>query len=206
MALSIREKIIEYLATNHFSTAAQLSNHLRVTLPDIRYHLKELLDEKQIEEVTRESNQKLRKPRGRPVIIYRLKAEVKPDNLNNLSMYLLSLIFNKTTSSTEKEYYLDQLAEKIAGHKPTYSSLPIRLNHTINRLNENSYQARWEAHAQGAQIRFHNCPYRKIIKDHPELCTMDLKVLRHLTGQDVTTISLLDIDTEQPPFCTFLVK
>ena len=56
-------------------------------------------------------------------------------------------------------------------------NLLLRLNKLMPKLNDRSYDARWETHLSGPVIFFQNCPYRKILDEYPQLCKMDQIIL-----------------------------
>jgi predicted ArsR family transcriptional regulator len=52
----------------------------------------------------------------------------------------------------------------------------------VTYLNQQGYDAEWEACPQGYLLRTRNCPYRQIAGNHDELCAMDLRLITGLIG------------------------
>jgi predicted ArsR family transcriptional regulator len=81
--------------------------------------------------------------------------------------------------------------------------LSQRLNAIVQIINQRPYQARWEAHAVGPLVFFHNCPFAPIIRQHPELCQVDRLSLENLTGMSAQQTRKIDLDGPTSTFCAF---
>jgi len=204
MDASTRDQILELLQHRPNITAAEMSRALRVTRADIRYHLKLLVAQGlivQMPAITRPGS--LASP-GRPSHTYQLSQSGRPDMLAALSSVLLEI--GQRSASTEP--FLDQLAARlipIDAANALQTSLPQRLNTSIQIINQHPYQARWEAHKAGPQVILYNCPFSAIIDRHPELCKVDRRMLENLTG--LRAIQTRKIDFTQPTSasCIFLL-
>jgi predicted ArsR family transcriptional regulator len=99
---------------------------------------------------------------------------------------------------------MERLAKHLIGND-SFTSQPLakRLNLTVEKLNQMSYHARWEAGSEGPRIIFSHCPYAAIIEKHPELCRMDASMLKEWMGQ--SAIQLSKIGKEGSSVCVFAV-
>jgi predicted ArsR family transcriptional regulator len=184
-------------------TAAELGRILRLTRADIRYHLKPLLAQGVIIQVP-SATAKGRSALGRPAKAYRLSPHTRPDILPMLADILLQI--GISGSAPEQTAFLGEIASRLAGADHAESSpdnLTAQLNYAIQKINEYPYQARWEAHQNGPHIFFHNCPFAEIISRHPELCSVDRRMLEKLTGLQAIQTGKIDLSGSGPLMCTF---
>jgi len=199
---NLREQIVSYLKNNQTSSAINLANQFNVTIANIRYHLKFLLNNGFVEVI----NDVNLSPRGRPTQIYSLSRSEKSTGLNLLlrsSLEEISQIKNKRLL----ENRLRKLAIIIIGSiEPIHPSLTIRLGTSITRLNELGYKARWEAHSSSPNIILHNCPYSSLIDSFPILCQLDHFLLNELLGKSVEQTEKLTSFKDRHPICQFSVK
>jgi len=194
-----RKQIIEYLHTHRMGTSIQLSHALQVTPANIRHHLS-ILEEQALIEVIGHAPQR---GRGRPTNLYSLTPQALADNIQTLVHVLLQQTLNGV-SPTERQTRLDQLAVRLAGEVPLSApNLRLRLNQAVERLNQQAYQARWEAHASSPHIILGHCPYAAILDEHPELCQLDAALLQRLVGQPVEQIARLARGPQGVPHCVF---
>ena len=203
MEPSTREKILSVLMRSPNLTAGELGRILRLTRADIRYHLKLLLAEGVIIQVPATAA-KVRRERGRPAKAYRLSPHTRPDILPMLADILLQI--GISGSAPEQTAFLDEIASRLAGADDAVSSmdnLTAQLNYAIQKINVYPYQARWEAHKNGPHIFFHNCPFAEIISRHPELCSVDQRMLEKLTGLQAIQTGKIDLSGSGALMCTF---
>jgi predicted ArsR family transcriptional regulator len=200
--IKIRDQIIAYLEENQTTTAINLAQLLNVTVANVRYHLKILLNERIIE-VIDDINLG---PRGRPTRIYSLSKNERSIGLNNLLRSTLEEI-SQIKNNRLKENRLRKLARIIIGISETPAhSLTIKLGNAVSRLNELGYKARWEAHSTSPNIIFHNCPYSSFIDSFPVLCQLDQIILEELLGTKVIQDEKLASFQGKHPFCLFSIK
>lgn len=193
-----REKILEHLEQQKTATAAQLSRALQVTATDIRYHLGALVEAGEIEIAGKITTGE----RGRPRRIYRLAPCARQDNLAGLTSSLLDAI-QAQTGQIEMHDIARRLSSSTGMQLPGTSP---RLLQAVQQLNALGYQARWEAHANAAQMLLGNCPYAPIIADHPELCQMDAHLLEHLSDLNAQQITKLQPNQEGAIYCRFQLR
>lgn len=190
MSATTREQILAYLKKNASATVAGLSRALDTTIPNIRHHLKALMQAGLIEAVVPPPSQ--RRSKGRPSALYRLSITARPHNLHHLTSALLELTLSRPQSAPAAADPLSELANHMFNFSDLPSGLTPRLNHALGQLNLHHYQARWEAYAAGPQVKFRNCPYAAILPDHPELCRLDQKILESFTGHPVKMTAQID--------------
>ena len=99
---------------------------------------------------------------------------------------------------------MEALAKHLIGNSDFVGQpLAKRLNLTVEKMNQMSYHARWEAGSEGPRIIFSHCPYAAIIEKHPEVCQMDASMLKEWMGQPATQISKIGKDGSS--VCVFAV-
>jgi predicted ArsR family transcriptional regulator len=200
--IKIRDQIITYLEENQTATAVNLAQLLNVTIANIRYHLKILLNERIIE-VIDDINLG---PRGRPTRIYSLSKNERSTGLDNLLRSALEEI-SQIKNNRLRENRLRKLARIIISiSEARHPSLTINLGNAVSRLNELGYKARWEAHSTSPNIIFHNCPYSSFIDSFPVLCQLDQIILDELLGSPVVQNEKLASTQGKHPFCLFSIK
>lgn len=172
--MNTRQEILDYLENHPYACAEDLSPLITRTRANIQYHLKRM---EQAGLITQVRVLISNNDRGRPRSYYSLSSGEKPDNLALLADALLRLRVNDTLASAQSMEKLVDLGWQIISIQSGISSLTARLNRLVKELSARNYQARWEAHADGPEVVFRNCPYAQIIQNHPELCAMDAAIL-----------------------------
>ncbi len=150
-----------------------------------------------------DSRKKLGK--GRPESVFAVSNVFIEDSLENLIEGILKLWLS-TISPDELDRNVQAIARYLAeggvgaGIIPINKKLTISMSYLIDR----HYKAQWEASPSGPRIKFGNCPYRKIINRHPELCIMDRYLLEELVGIKMTQVSKLERDERGKFYCSFI--
>ncbi len=201
MEPATRDRILETLRLSPNVTTEELSRLLNLTRADIRYHLKGLLRAGQIVQMPLLSRLG-GNPRGRPAKTYQLSASARPEVLAQLADILLTIVQARETPEAPLQALADQLFP-VPAVSAVETHLSQRLNAVIQMINQRPYQARWEAHAVGPLVFFHNCPFAPIIRQHPELCQVDRLSLENLTGMSARQIRKIDLDGPTSSFCAF---
>ena len=183
-------------------TTEELSRLLNLTRADIRYHLKGTFAGLGRSSRCRSSHDLGGNPRGRPAKTYQLSASARPDVLAQLADILLTMIQAKAKQQPNLQGLADQLFP-VPAVSAVETHLSQRLNAVIQMINQRPYQARWEAHAVGPLVFFHNCPFAPIIRQHPELCQVDRLSLENLTGMAARQTRKIDLDGPTSSFCVF---
>ena len=196
MPNSTQLQIIQIIYDLGSATAAQISQTLNLTQAAVRYHLDALLKSHEIEVLVEE--QPLDRP-GHPVRVFRVTPIRRPNNLPHLADILLSLLED---SGTPKAFY-KTIAPRLSSEFTPPSTPARRIKETMQFLKARQYQPSWEARPHGPRIRFDNCPYAAVIRDHPGLCQVDTHLLEILTGGECTQVSRVELDLPQRTFCLF---
>jgi len=201
MEPATRDRILEYLRLSPNSTVEELSRSLNLTRADIRYHLNALLSGGLVVQMPLTPHL-AGNPRGRPAKTYQLSATARADSLAHLSHVLLTIIHTADFAENGLQALADRLFPE-AGLHSLQPQLSQRLNEVIQMINQHPYQARWEAHAAGPLVFFHNCPFAAIIRQHPELCQVDRLSLENLTAMSARQTKKIDLDGPGSSFCIF---
>lgn len=154
------------------STASELSMLVDRTPADIRYHLTHLCGEGVISR--RISKQAA--SRGRPVFMYAATHKAVSNNIPQLCGQILTVL--KTLPDG-----LVKIAEQITHEPLNAKTAHSRLLQVITNLNGMGYSSAWEARQAGPTIILHHCPYLELLRDHPELCTLDELILTNWLGK-----------------------
>ena len=164
--MSTRQRILSHLKKTHSASAREIARALDLSAPNVRHHLGVLSADGRVEV----ANAVGRGERGRPEKSYSLSQAALGDNLSGLAEALLAEAGSKID--------WEAMAGRILGAAES-SNLPVaaRLRLLVEKLNEQHYQARWEAGADGPRVLFGRCPYAAVIEGHPELCQMDAFLL-----------------------------
>jgi predicted ArsR family transcriptional regulator len=199
-----RQRLLEYLQTRYPISAAELSQALRMTEANARYHLGILIEQGLVEIVGQRSTP----GKGRPIHLYSPARQSLGENLDQLASALLQELQSQLAPQ-EQAVLLQQVARRLMGPSTQNrgsSHLTQRLYHAIQQLNVQHYQARWEAHRDAPRLILEHCPYAAILPQHPELCQMDSALLEGLLGAPVEQIARLAPDARGLPHCVFLIR
>ena len=200
---STRSQILAALQRYPNSTVEELSRLLQLTRADVRYHINALLKAGQVVQM-QQFPKDGHAARGRPAKSYQLSTNSRPDILTHLTDILLDMVQTNTAADAS----LAELAQRLIPADPLSSAethAAQRLNKAIQIINQHPYQARWEAHASGPQVFFHNCPYAAVIRKHPELCQVDRQILQNLTGLAARQTRKIDLDGPTAVACVFVL-
>jgi predicted ArsR family transcriptional regulator len=184
MALkSTRQQIVDLLSKQDQANAAEISRALSVTQADVRYHLARMLEEGLI----LVGKPKFSGRRGRPARRYSLALKSKQDNFDILTRAWLRSLQEEYTHQ-EKGLFLVNIARQIPGEFKPGGSLGKRLVRAVDQLNQQHYQARWEAHAEAPRVMFDRCPFAALRPEFPELCILDTYLLENLLDENVSQV------------------
>ena len=192
--VTARQKVLTYLIKNRTASAREVSRALKMSAATVRHHLRVLVSDGRLEvESVRPHEGK-----GRPEKVYSIPRAALGDNLSALAEALLT----EAGSSVR----VDALAKRLAGES-NFASQPVakRLNLVVEKLNQMNYHAKWEAGAAGPRIIFGHCPYVTVVKNHPELCQMDVELLSNLLGRVVDSETRSETQKSVCPY-VFLIR
>ncbi len=172
--ITARQKVLAHLKKTRAASAREIARALKMSAPNVRHHLSVLTSDGRVEHVAVNN----REGRGRPEKLYSLSQAAMGDNLSVLTNAILTEAASILNFEAVASRILDsnQFADR---------SITKRLVLLVEKLNEMHYQARWEAGADGPRVIFGRCPYAKVIDGHPELCNMDVVLLKQAFGRPV---------------------
>lgn len=178
---SVRRRITEILKENGSATVAELAAMLGMAQVSVRHHLDVLVGEDLVEltGVRRHDGA------GRPSQMYALTpqaARLFPQR-NDALVGKLLVDLKATLPPGEFGELLARMGRTTAHEAPAASSeqtLEERLDDIAQFLTERGYAARWEGCNGRYELHACNCPYAGVADHHPELCSMDLAMMRQL--------------------------
>ncbi len=192
---TVRHRILEYISAHQTVTTSEISHSFRMSHANARHHLNILKELGSIQVVDHTHS----KRKGRPERVYSMADGLSGNNLENLIDALLIMYYPDPPvipSILPLEKIADRMAQKMNSRfnpvfesKPNPKSLTHPLNSLIEKLNNYSYASRWEAHSDGPRIVLGQCPYRAVIKQHPEICMIDERLISQLLGSPVELIA-----------------
>jgi len=204
-----RQQILDYISRNRVVTVIEISHALHMTENNAKHHLK-ILQEQGIIEATGKLPVK---GRGRPAKLYALSNLSQSHNLDRLSRVLFAKVKQLSTPEEQLEILNDLAKMLIQQLEETQNPLLKKKSHLTQRLyqamiylNQLKFQARWEAHSDGAHIIFDHCPYLAILSEHPELCQIDQLMLHNLLDINIEQAAKLAPDIRGVTHCIFRLK
>ena len=197
---STRQQILTHLENNHAASAMDISRALGMTTANVRHHLN-VLQENGLVNVAGEIPGQ---GRGRPTLLYMATAQAQSNNLAGLAAVMISEFVTKSKQNLNKR--LQKMAKALNTGIAKNGSITQRLYAATRHLNTMHYHSHWEAHADGPQVIFGQCPYAAIIEDHPELCTMDAFVLEDILGAEVEQTAKIEYQPNGQTHCVFAVR
>jgi predicted ArsR family transcriptional regulator len=183
MSVPTRDRIIKYLAEHPVVSVDDLSTRLCLTKADIRYHLGILERNSQV--ISSQNRSLKQHLRGRPQLCYQLVKKSPAIFAAELTKAALRLLLNPAHPGIDSEA-VESIALEITKEITLYGIFPLRLRQVVQALIDRGYQARWEAHSSAPVIIIQPCPYTCILESVPELCSIDLAIIRQLLKRDIT--------------------
>ena len=185
---STREAILEILRERGQATVDELAEQLGLTPMTVRHHLNVL----QSQDMVAVTKLRHRRSAGRPRQVYALTEEGDdffPANYDGLASYLVDEIKGLVGQDQVRRIF-QRIGEKMAAKLPHVSSLPLaeRVARVAELLTEKGFISRWEELEDGYALHHFNCPYRRVARDHAELCQMDMALLSRLLGVEAKRI------------------
>ena len=201
MKKTSRQKVLEFVRKQQLVTVSELNQFLNMTPANIRHHISVLKADGLVERI--DSRKKI--GRGRPEAVYAVSRVFNEDGLETLIEGIFKIWFS-TISHDELSRKMQAIAMYLVGNGVDVGKYSFNRKLTIcmTYLNDLHYKAKWEASPSGPRINFGNCPYRKIIKHHPELCLMDKFMLEELVGIKISQVSKLERDDRGILYCSFV--
>lgn len=152
-----------------------------ITAVTVRHHLSIL----QREELITASEFRRKNSPGRPQHTYMLTEKAQehfPNNYQKLAESLLQTI-QKHLPPDSVNVIIEGVADQFA-QEAQIPNIPLleRLNMVVKYLNDNGYDADWEACEEGYRLHTANCPYHGITHQDLRLCDMDMRLISSLLG------------------------
>jgi len=196
-----RQQILSILRERGSATVDDLATSLDLTPITVRHHLAILLGEGYL------TAQQVRRKVGRPHYVYSLTekaSDLFPQGYHLLTDRLLEEL-KAMVGDEGMNVLLTRLADKLAatiGPQVGDGTLEERLNEAARLLVKEGFLAKWEKTQDGYIFYELNCPYRRVIQHHPEVCTMDQHFLSRVLHISVEKIDCIVGGGER---CTYKV-
>jgi DeoR family transcriptional regulator, suf operon transcriptional repressor len=171
-----RQQILTILKEKGQATVDALAVSLDLTPITVRHHLSILLGEGYL------TAQQVRRKVGRPHYVYSLTdkaSDLFPQGYHLLTDRLLEEL-KVMVGADGTQVLLSRLADKLAasiGPQIGGETVEERLDQAARLLVAEGFLARWEKTPDGYTFYELNCPYRRVIEHHPEVCAMDQRFL-----------------------------
>jgi DeoR family suf operon transcriptional repressor len=207
-----RRYILEILRDRGEATVDELVNELKariqhnITAVTVRHHLDILRSDNL---VTAPSVRRSGAP-GRPQYVYSLTDKALDTFPNNYQQVMGALVeqLKETLGAPQVNVIFEGVADRMLSEvqktNPSLHLIPIadRLDHAVQYLNGNGYEAQWEQADGGFILRTRNCPYQKVSHEHGELCSMDMRLIAGLLGVVPRNLGRIAQDEDT---CTYLI-
>lgn len=171
-----RAEILQILQRDGGATVAQMARTLKLSIGTLRHHVSILERDGLLR------REKIRQRVGRPQLRFRLSAKGKesfPKRYDSLSSKLISQI--KTAFGTRALTALLDRMSQDALEKHDLSqlgeSVSERADSLMEILGQEGFVANWERCDGKLKITQHTCPYHAVVKEHPEVCQYDTKLI-----------------------------
>jgi predicted ArsR family transcriptional regulator len=200
---STRQEILEILKAERQATVEDLAERLELTPMTIRHHLNVLQAQNLVEAAKVHRSQKV----GRPRLVYTLTDaadDLFPQGYGDLARYLVGVV-KETLGEEETKDIFRRVAERVAEEAPPFSdelSFEERLNQMVDFMETQGFISRWEKTDEGYVLTNVNCPYRRVTREHEEVCLMDTTLINNLLGVEPQRQTRM---AEGDPSCSFLL-
>jgi predicted ArsR family transcriptional regulator len=197
-----RKAILDILKEQGQATVDELTEQLELTPMTVRHHLNVL----QSQGFVAATQLRHRRSAGRPRHVYTLTEEgndLFPANYHGLANRLLDEI-KEVVGEDKVSQILHRIGEKLAAEAPDIRSLPLaeRVAKAADFLTGQGFISRWEKVEGGYELYQFNCPYRRVSRDHAEVCHMDMALISKLLGVRSKRVSGIASDGGH---CTYFI-
>jgi DeoR family suf operon transcriptional repressor len=177
-----RRTILEILRQQGQATVDEMAEQLGLTPMTVRHHLNVL----QSQDLVAASKLRHRQSAGRPRQMYALTEEgndLFPTNYHGLADHLLDEV-KALVSEEQMRQVFQHIGEKMAAEAPSTLSLSLekRVAAVAKFLTDRGFASRCEKLKDGYALHQFNCPYRRVARDHAEVCQMDMALISTLLG------------------------
>jgi predicted ArsR family transcriptional regulator len=184
------------------ASAQELSQALGMSTVSIHYHLNVLQREGLVEP------QAVRRNVGRPHYVYSLRdsaRELFPQSYHRLADRLLDELKSRLSEQEISTLFARIAGDIAAEHSTTLASktLDQKLDALVQLLGEEGFLARVEKVGGEFRVTQYGCPYYYVVERHPEVCLIDLNLIRQTLLAPVEREGCV---LHGDDVCTFLVK
>jgi predicted ArsR family transcriptional regulator len=187
---STRQEILAILKEERQATVEDLAERLELTPMTIRHHLNVLQAQNLVVAAKVRRSQKV----GRPRLVYTLTEtadDLFPQGYGKLASYLVSEV-KEAMSVEEAQAVFRRVAERVAQDAPPPAenqSFEEQLDRAAAYMEEQGFIVRWEKTDEGYIWTNINCPYRRVTREHGEICLMDTTLITRLLGVEPKRLS-----------------
>jgi DeoR family suf operon transcriptional repressor len=180
-----RRQILDTLKRSGRARVDQLAAAQSLSPVTIRHHLAILMDGGLVEA------EKERRGPGRPHFLYRLTPaaqEASPKTYHLLADRLLHEIVARNDRKTAARMFRDMADQLMADRSAGLEGQPIevRVDELTRVLEQEGFQPEWEGNGEEIVLKEMECPYYYVAKRHPEVCSLDLHLIRGMSGAGVS--------------------
>ncbi len=201
--INTRERVLRTLLSQQRCTIHELAESVGINPISIRHHIDRLEAEGLVS-----SKDELHGV-GRPRRIYFLTeagVERFPTRYMRLTIRLLEQLKESMPGPVVSQLFqqmADVMVEDYASEASTDGlSMEERLEMMQKTLAREGFLVEWERHGDQIQIRETNCPYLQVSQTHPEVCSVDQRLISALLAVPAEKITcVLNGDN----FCTYVV-
>ena len=175
-------RILRFILEKGDVTVKDIEEGLKVTRNAVRVQLDSLVAQGLV------NSRLIRNERGRPHSTY-FVTEKGRDALPNQDKDLVKMLWSeviKVSDPTLKQKFLEALSSKLAEEYETeLKGVPEgeRLNRFVELLNQRGITSEVKHNESGWNE--YNCPFYSVAKDDPDVCKMELEMLKRVLGSTV---------------------
>ena len=199
---STHDRILQTLLRQHRTTINALAEAVGINPISVRHHLTNL----QVEGLV--SNEEERHGVGRPRLVYFL-TEAGTERFPTRYLRLTSRLLDQLKSSMPEPMVSKLFTQMASAMAEDYTeqmkglSMEERLDLTKTLLAEEGFNVEWEKTGNQYQIHEITCPYLRIGKSHPEVCTVDQTLISKMLAVPAEKVQcILSGDAH----CTYVVQ
>lgn len=175
---STRRQIIDALNERGSATVDELAHLVALTPMAVRHHLNVL----QAEKFITASTARRKTGPGRPSQVYSLTDNADtlfPTDYSGLTDYVLDEMLAQVGQEKIIQIF-EGIADRMIGEAPSpkpNQTIEERLDELIGFLNKKGFISEWQSEPDGYLIHAYSCPYRRVVKNHEEVCLLDARII-----------------------------
>ncbi len=199
-----RRQIINLLNERGKATVDELAEMIGLTPMAVRHHLN-VLQADNLVSVTKARRQG---GPGRPAQLYGLTETADrlfPTDYCGLTDYVLTELGTQL-GREEVSRIFQGIAQRFAAEAPPWQAnqtVEERLDELVAFLGQKGFAVSWQAEDDAYVIHAYSCPYRRIAKQHQEVCMLDQQVINSMLNSNATRTACLNAADGH---CTYKVR